>query len=34
MEIKFEDTKFQILKTIPIDNFQDQFSYNKPNNYI
>ena len=28
MEIKFEDTKFQVLKTIPIDDFKDQFSYN------
>ena len=29
MEIKFEDTKFQVLKTIPIDDFKDQFSYNE-----
>ena len=28
MEIEFEDTKFQVLKTISIDNFKDQFSYN------
>ncbi len=28
MEIEFENTKFQILKTIPIDEFKDQFSYN------
>ena len=28
MEIKFEDTKFQVLKTIPIDDFKGQFSYN------
>ena len=34
MEIKFEDTKFQVLKTIPIDDFKDQFSYNKPNTCI
>ena len=31
MEIKFEDTKFQVLKTIPIDDIKDQFSYNNPN---
>ena len=34
MEIEFEDTKFQVLKTIPIDDIKDQFSYNKPNTYI
>ena len=34
MEIKFEDTKFQVLKTIPMDDFKDQFSYNKPNTCI
>ena len=28
MEIEFEDTKFHVLKTIPIDDFKDQFSYN------
>ena len=28
MEIEFENTKFHILKTIPIDDFKDQFSYN------
>jgi hypothetical protein len=28
MEIEFEDTKFHVLKTIPIDNIKDQFSYN------
>ena len=28
MEIEFEDTKFQVLKTIQIDDFKDQFSYN------
>ena len=28
MEIEFEDTKFQVLKTIPIDDFKGQFSYN------
>ena len=28
MEIKFENTKFQVLKTIPIDDFKGQFSYN------
>ena len=28
MEIELEDTKFHILKTIPIDHFKDQFSYN------
>ena len=26
MKIKFEDTKFQVLKTIPIDDIKDQFS--------
>ena len=28
MEIEYEDTKFQVLKTIPIDDFKGQFSYN------
>ena len=28
MEIEFENTKFHILKTIQIDDFKDQFSYN------
>lgn len=28
MEIEFEDSKFYVLKTIPIDDFKDQFSYN------
>ena len=28
MKIEFENTKFHILKTIPIDDFKDQFSYN------
>ena len=28
MEIEFEDTKFHVLKTISIDDFKDQFSYN------
>ena len=28
MEIELEDTKFQVLKTIPIDDFKGQFSYN------
>ena len=28
MEIEFEDTKFHVLNTIPIDDFKDQFSYN------
>ena len=28
MEIEFGNTKFHILKTIPIDDFKDQFSYN------
>ena len=28
LEIEFEDTKFQVLKTIPIDDIEDQFSYN------
>ena len=28
MEIEFENTKFHILKTTPIDDFKDQFSYN------
>ena len=28
MEIEFEDTKFHVLKTIPTDDFKDQFSYN------
>ena len=31
MEMKFEDTKFQVLKTIPIDDIKDQFSFNNPN---
>ena len=34
MKIDFEDTKFHVLKTIPIDDFKDQFSYNKPNTCI
>ena len=34
MEIEFEDTKFHVLKTIPIDDCKDQFSYNKPNTCI
>ncbi len=34
MEIEYEDTKFQVLKTIRIDDIKDQFSYNKPNTYI
>ena len=34
MEIKFEDTKFQVIKTIPIDDIKDHFSFNKPNTYI
>ena len=34
MEIEFEDTEFQVLKAIPIDDIKDQFSYNKPNTYI
>ena len=28
MEIELEDTKFHVLKTIPMDDFKDQFSYN------
>ena len=28
MEIEYEDTKFQVLKTIPTDDFKGQFSYN------
>ena len=28
MEIEFEDTKFHVLKTNPIDDFKGQFSYN------
>lgn len=28
MKIEFEDTKFHVLKTIPIDDFKYQFSYN------
>ena len=28
MEIEFEDTKFHVLNTIPIDDFKDQFSFN------
>ena len=28
MEIEFEDTKFHVLKTIQIDDVQNQFSYN------
>ena len=34
IEMKFEDTKFQVLKTIQIDDVQNQFSYNKVNTYI
>ena len=34
MEIEYENTKFQVLKTIPIEDIKDQFSYNKPNTYI
>ncbi len=34
MEIEFEDMKFQVIKTIPIDDIKDQFSYNKPNTFI
>ena len=34
MEIEFEDTKFQVLKTIQINDIKHQFSYNKPNTYI
>ena len=34
MEIKFEDKKFHVLKTIQIDDFKDQFSYIKPNTCI
>ena len=34
MEIKFEDTKFQVIKTIPIDDIKDHFSFNKPKIYI
>ena len=30
----FKDTKFQVLKTIQNDDFQNQFSYNKVNAYI
>ena len=29
IEMKFEDTKFQVLKTILIDDIQSQFSYKK-----
>ena len=34
MEIEFEDTKFQVLKTIQIDDVQNQFSYDKLNTNI
>ena len=34
IEMKFEDTKFQVLKTIQIDDVQNQFGYNKVNAYI
>ena len=34
IEMKFEDTKFQVLKTIQIDDVQNQFSNNKDNAYI
>ena len=34
MEMKFEDTKFQALKTIPIDDIKDHFRFNKPNTYL
>ena len=34
MEIELEDTKFHVLKTIPMDDFKDQFSYSKPNTCI
>ena len=33
-EIEYEDTKFQVLVTIPIEDIKDQFSYNKPNTII
>ena len=33
MEIKFEDTKFKILKEIPSDDIKHYFSFNKPNTY-
>ena len=34
IEMKFEDTEFQVLKTIQIDDVQNQFSNNKVNAYI
>ena len=34
IEMKFEDTKFQVLKTIQIDDVQNQFGYDKVNAYI
>ena len=34
IEMKFEDTKFQVLKKIQNDDVQNQFVYNKVNAYI
>ena len=34
MEIKFEDTKFQVLKTITIDDIKNHFNFNKTSTYI
>ncbi len=34
MEIKFEDTKFQVLKTIPVIDIEDYFRFNKHKIYV
>ena len=34
MEIKFEDTKFQVLKTIPVTDIEDYFRFNKHKIYV
>ena len=34
MEIKFEDTKFQVLKTIPVTVIKDYFLFNKHKIYV
>ena len=34
MEIKFEDTKFQVLKTIPVTDIEDYFRFNKHEIYV
>ena len=34
IEIKFEDTKFQVLKTIPVTVIKDYFLFNKHKIYV